>query len=310
MTGAVYQEFDDAAFSRFRRRLLRNKGGSEQREFLQAVRDDEEFLRVIQNAVVTQGSAEPVLCPDRLTESEFKQPPANTEEEMYSAWSSLTPRVACRTTFWANLTCCHIENGRIHAAYLAANGGPGAGGAERIDRVLHGDGESAAKPIDYCVRTVFRRLGGLPEARGNKSVYVDCPLARAWWRERLVAEVSKGDLDCAEDVRQVTRVNQTYWEELVVLVVSRNSVLGSHEVRDTFILSLADLMARKHRTPLRIAKNLRAACRMVGIIQASRELSVLEEGELRELMDDVVDLRHEQSGGAVSDDSQAQRAQS
>ena len=293
MTGTNYQEFDDAAFSRFRRRLLRNKGGSEQREFLQAVRDDEEFLRVIRSAVVTQGLAEPALCPDRLTESEFKQPPANTEAVLYDAWSSLTPRVACRTTFWANLTCCHIENGRIHATYLAANGGPGAGGAERIDRVLDGEGESADKPIDYCVRTVFRRLGGLPEARGNKSVYVDCPLARAWWRERLVSEVSKGDPVCAEDVREVTRVNQAFWEELVVLVVSRNSVLGSHEVRDTFILSLADLMTRERSTPLRIAKNLRAACRMIGTIQASRELSVLDEGEIRVLMDDVVRFQHE-----------------
>ena len=302
MTDADYQEFDDAAFSRFRQRLLREKGSSEQREFLQAVRKDKDFLHVIRSAVVMQGSGKPELCPDRLTESEFKQPPANTEADLYSAWSSLKPRVACRTTFWANLTCRHIENDRIHAVYLAANGGPGAGGAERIDRVLHGEGESAAKLIDGCVRTVFRRLGGLPEARGNKSVYVDCPLARAWWRERLVSEVAKGNPDCAENVREVTRVNQAYWEELVVLVVSRNSILGSHEVRDTFILSLADLMARERSTPLRIAKNLRTACRMVGTIQASRELSVLEEGELRALMDDVVRLHHEQ-GSAEGDNA-------
>ena len=297
MSGVSYQEFDDAAFRRFRQRLLRNKGSSEQREFLQTARDDEEFLHVIRSAVVTQGSGALALCPDRLTESEFKQPPANTEADLYSAWSSLPSRVACRTTFWANLTCRHIESGRIRAEYLAANGGTGAGGAERIDRVLNGEGESAAKSIDGCVRTVLRRLGGLPEARGNKSVYVDCPLARAWWRERLVSEVSKGDPDITEDVREVTRVNQAYWEELVVLVVSRNSVLGSHEVRDRFILSLAELMARERSTPLRTAKNLRAACRMVGTIQASRELSVLEEGELQKLMDDVVRLHHERQRG-------------
>ena len=293
MTGEAYREFDDAAFTRFRRKLLRTKGGSEQRGFLQAVRDDEEFLRVIRNSVGTQGSRDAPLCPDILTESEFKQPPAMTEADLYSAWSSLTPRVACRTTFWANLTCRHIESGRIRASYLAANGLPGAGGADRVDRVLQDESEGGAKPVDRCVRTVLRRLGGLPEARGNKSVYVDCPLARAWWRERLVAEVSGGDPDRAEDVREVTRVTQTYWEELVVLVVSRNSVLGSHEVRNTFILSLADLMAEEDQTPLRIVKNLRAACRMVGAIQASRELSVLDEGELRALMDEVVRLHHD-----------------
>ena len=301
MTSATYREFDDAGFSRFRRKLLRARGGPEQRDFLRAVHDDGEFLRAIRSEVITQGSEDPALGPDTLTESEFKQPPATTEAGLYGAWSSLTPRIACRTTFWANLTCRHIERGRIHATYLAANGGPSAGGAERIDRVLQGSGDNAATQIDRCVRTVFRRLGGLPEARGNKSVYVDCPLARAWWRERLVNEVSKGNPECAEDVREVTRVNQTYWEELVVLVVSRNSVLGSQEVRDKFVLSLADLMAKEPHTPMRIAKNLRAACRMVGAIQASRELSVLEEGELRTLMDQVVQLQHDRAGDSDGD---------
>ena len=293
VTSESYREFDDAAFTRFRRKLLRTKGGREQRDFLQAVRDDEKFLQVIRNGIATQGSREPSLCPDHLTESEFKQPPASTEVALYNAWSSLSPRVACRTTFWASLTCRHIENGLVQAAYLAANGGPGAGGAERIDRVLQAEGESAAKAIDNCVRTVLRRMGGLPEARGNKSVYVDCPLARAWWRERLVAEVTEHHPDRGDDVRDVTRVNQTYWEELVVLVVSRNSVLGSHTVRNAFILSLADLFVMRPQTPLRIAKTLRSACRMVGTIQASRELSVLEEGELRALMNAIVRLNHQ-----------------
>ena len=293
MTGEDFREFDDASFTRFRRKLLRTKGGPEQRGFLQVVRDDEEFLRVVRNSVGTDGSRDPSLCPYVLTESEFKQPPASTEADLYRAWSSLTPRVACRTTFWASLTCLHIENERIRAAYLAANGIAGATGAERIDRVLMDESEGAAKPIDDCVRTVLRRLGGLPD-RGNRSVYADCPFARAWWRERLVNEVSNGDSGRAEDIREVTRVNPTYWEELVVLVVSRNSVLGSHEVRNTFIRSLADLFVRENETPLRKAMRLRAACRMVGTIQASRELSVLEEGELRALMDDVVQFQHEE----------------
>ena len=300
MNGEKCREFDDAGYSRFRRKLLRTRGGTEQRDLLSALRDDAEFLHAVQSEVITQGSEDPALYPEALTESEFKQPPATTEAGLYRAWANLTPRIACRTTFWANLTCRHIETGRIHATYLAANGGPGDGGAERIDRVLLEKGDSAANQIDRCVRTVFRRLGGLPEARGNKSVYVDCPLARAWWRERLVSEVSRGEPDCAEDVRDVTRVNQTFWEELVVLVVSRNSVLGSQEVRDEFIRSLADLMGNEPQTPMRIAGNLRAACRMVGAIQASRELSVLAEGELRALMDEVIQLQHSRADNSHS----------
>ena len=293
MTGENYQEFDDAALSRFRRRLLRTKGGIEQREFLLAVRNDEEFLRDIRNRVSTRGSTKPTLCPERLTESEYKQPPANTETDLYEAWSSLTPRIACRTTFWAHLTFRHIVESRIQSSFLAANGGPSATGTARIDRVLQGEGDIAAKPIDSCVRTVLRRLGGLPEARGNRSVYVDCPFARAWWRERLIREVSGGDPELAATVREVARVNQTYWEELVVLVVSRNSILGSRAIRDTFILSLAELFEREPNTPLRLSTRLRSASRMVATIQASRELSVLATVELRTLMSEVVQIQHE-----------------
>ena len=53
MTGEAYQEFDDAALTRFRRRLLRTKGGPKQREFLRTVRNNEEFLRYIRNSVTT-----------------------------------------------------------------------------------------------------------------------------------------------------------------------------------------------------------------------------------------------------------------
>ena len=302
MSGANYEEFDDASYTRFRRNLLRAKGGKHQRDFLTAARNDEAFLSCVRRNTTKDGSRLPPLCPDRLTENEFKHPPANTEADLYKAWQELTPRIACRTTFWGNLTCRHIESGQIRAFYLAANGVPGSGGAERIDRVLQNDGPGAAKLIDDCVRTVLRRLSGLPEARGNRTVYVDCPLARGWWRERLVAEISQGDPDRAEKVREVVRVSQTYWEELVTLVVSRNSVLGSHTVRNSFILGLADLFTKEPETPLRIAKNVRLACRTVGVIQASRELSILEEHELHALMDEIVTLQHEQAFVRKADD--------
>ena len=291
MSGEGYLEFDDASYSRFRRRLLRTKGGTEQLSFLRAVRNEKEFVRVVEEHIVVRGILEPTLCRVPLTESEFRQPPSTTEQELYSAWSGLAPRVACRTTFWAHLTFRHVKKRSISATYLAANG-RSLSGAERIDRVLQENGDGAAKAIDDCVRTVLRRLGGLPEARGNKSVYVDCPFGRAWWRERLVGEVSNGDPNLADNVREVTRVNQTYWERLVVLVVSRNSVLGSRAVRDQFILSLAELFENEPNTPLRNAKNLQAACRMIGVIQGSRELSVLDKSELSTLMNDVVRLHH------------------
>ena len=113
------------------------------------------------------------------------------------------------------MTFRHIEEGRIESSFLAANGGGNVTGAQRIDAALNastGRGGDASL-LDRCVRTVLRRLGGLPEARGNRSVYVNCPLARAWWRERLVAEVAT---DGAEGLEREIRVGRAPGESAVL----------------------------------------------------------------------------------------------
>ena len=289
----AYKEFDDASYTALRRSLLRTKGGGRQREFLQAVRDSRDFLAFLQNEVSTTGELDAPLFSVKLTEDEFKEPPSSTEAELYDCWNDLTPRIACRTAFWANLTCRHVESGAIDSVYLAANGGSLPGGAERVDRALRSEGDNALTGVDQCVRTVLRRLGGLRDARGNRTVYVDCPFARAWWRERLVSEVCSGDRALAGKIRKVVRINQTYWERLVVMVVSRNSVLGSDSIRDAFILSLADFLSKNPDTPLGKANQLQLACRLVGAAQASRELGILEKEEIREFMDRILAVRHQ-----------------
>ena len=118
---------------------------------------------------------------------------------LYSSWSYVAPALACRSTFWAAVTLNHVRHGLIDSAFLAANGGNLPGGAERIDFALNDRSNSGPQRVDNCVRTVLRRLGGLPEVRGNRSVYVDCPFARAWWRERMIEQASEGRDDVARE---------------------------------------------------------------------------------------------------------------
>ena len=148
--------------------------------------------------------------------------------------------------------------------------------------------------LDKCVRTVLRRLGGLPEARGNRSVYVNCPLARAWWRERLVAEVATNEGEGLErEIRAVVHPeSQQYWEDLVTFVVSRNSVFGSVEVRNILIRTLAKVLDENPRSPLRTADELKRVCRSVSSIQASFELSVVPPEDVKSH-----DVGHRQDGG-------------
>lgn len=287
MPDSSFTELTDSAYTQLRRNLLRFKGSDQQRDFLTIVRDSATFLEYFKE-VPRLGNAEAPLAPYPMTESEYKEPPSDTEHALYDAWSTLTPSIACRSTFWANLTLAHIREARIQSVYLAANGGTVATGAERIDLVLLDKTARGPHRIDSCVRTVLRRLGGLPEVRGNRSVYVDCPFARAWWRERMVAEASGGDKQIARQVRFLVRIHQTYWEKLVDRIVFRNSTFGSTNIRNALLRALGHFLQANPKSELSTYQSFQRLCRRATAYQGSLELSVLSDTELDALMQSVV----------------------
>ena len=280
-------EFEDSDYTAFRKRLLRKKGSPAQRRFLRQVRAGDEFIAEL-DKIKANEAAEPALIPLPLTESEYKDPPIDTEQALYRSWSGIVPAVACRSTFWARLTLEHIRHGRIQSVYLAANGGALPGGAERIDRALADGTKQSDLLVDRCVRTVLRRLGGLPEVRGNRSVYVDCPFARAWWRERMVSEAAHGDTGIEAAVRGALRVNQTYWEKFIDRVVFRNSTFGAMNVRNAFIRALGSSLSSDPTSNLRQPATLQRLCRMATAYQGSRELGIIGVRELDTLMQSLV----------------------
>lgn len=282
-----YREFVDHEYTKFRKGLLARKGGARQADFLRSALDTEDFVESLSFGVAFCGSKEVQLLDTPLTENEFVTPPSDTEAALYRSWSDLEARTACRTTFWAHVTLTHIRSGRIEARYLAANGAGSAGGAVRIERALDASGDARAKEQDACVRTILRRLGGIPEDRGKRTVYVDCPFARAWWREWLVDQIARGDGEVARQVRAVVRINQTYWEKIVDRLVSRNSTFGSPNVRAAFVLGLA-VVVDDPASELRKPKALIQACRRVAAHQALRELAVLDDDELNTIMAEVL----------------------
>ena len=289
MNGGQQQtwEFDDAAYTNFRKRLLRRKGSGAQKRFLEQVKDHKEFVTELDEIKATD-AAESALIPFPLTENEFKDPPIDTEQALYQSWSGLVPAVACRSAFWARVTLEHVRHRRIQAVYLAANGGSLPGGAERIDRALADTTKKGQVLIDRCVRTILRRLGGLPEVRGNRSVYVDCPFARAWWRERMVAQAACGDTDLERAVRTALRINQTYWEKFIDRVVFRNSTFGAMSIRNAFIRALGSALTANPASSLREAKTLQRLCRRATAYQGNRELGIVSDHELDALMQELI----------------------
>ena len=127
---------------------------------------------------------------------------------------------------------------------------------------------------------MLRRLGGLPEVRGNRSVYVDCPFARAWWRERIVAEAAGGDDRSARHVRRVVRIHQTYWEKLVDRIVFRNFTFGSTNIRNALLRALAHFLRDNPDSDLTNYQSFQRLCRRTTAYQGTLEMSVLSDTEL------------------------------
>ena len=94
-------------------------------------------------------------------------------------------------------------------------------------------------------------------------------------------------------VLEVLRSNQGYWERLISVIVSRNSVRGSAVVLEAFVASLAKLSNAEPETHLLKAQQLVKAVRRLSTIAASRELGVLEFSDLDDLSWDVIWKQHQ-----------------
>lgn len=300
----AYAERDPEAYTRLQHRLIRNKGSRIQLDFLDSAKGKRSFLEFMDahDVVTTDGR---VVEPfdGALTEQSFKELTEGQERTAWEKWADVPPRMACRTSFWAEVTLRHVEAGSIEAPYwLAANGGKNESGEERIDRALAEKGEKRAKLMDDCVRTVFRRMSGLPLARGNRSVFVNPSFGRAWWRERLVARISgREGVGDRTALLNVVRCSQEYWERLVAMIVSRGSVFGSEDVQDAFVNSMAKHFKAVPSTPLKNTKSLTYALRRFSNIAASRELGVLDFSEIGEIADTLLAGVHQRIVGG--DDS-------
>ena len=286
----MYKRLNDEAYTRLRKSLLKEKGSDLQCRFIEAAQSSDTFVAFMRedSEISVEGGEDLNLLDEKLTESDYQEPTTYTEKKMYELWGDIPQETACRVTFWGEVTLRHIENGCIEASYLAGDR-QSHSGKDRIADALKGGGN--AKKIDRCVLTILRRMSGLPEARGNISLYVNCPFACAWWRGLWSTEVSQTTGEQRDSILSFLRWKQECWETLVRFVVSRNSVLGDSRVRDALIWSLAqkkmmlDESGAIGSSALFESKTLRAICRSLGIRCAWQELGILDINELKPLVD-------------------------
>ena len=273
------------------RGLLDVKGSPLQEEFLDAARDRRSFLDYM-SVLPVEGVQKPLLWDKPISETDFRALPIELELDLYRRWSDIPPDVARRSSFWAYLTCCHIEAGTIDSTHLVAT--DKLSGGSVIEQAL---ADSAPSRIDACVRMALRRMGGLRPARGRRSVYVDCMFARAWWRERMVEEATS---ELADGVRVLFRTRgKSLWEDLVSRLIDPKgvSVFGSldapSEVRRALILALARHVAGNRESLLAQSHQLWRIFEQAAIYEVTPGLGPATDVELARVVSAIVEARAE-----------------
>ena len=304
----MYLAFRFDEYWNLRRKLLRDR--YLQREFLEVTRDSASFIAWIEDRVGTEerivqekGEASESPPPqygfgeggwkfgwlDELTEKEYKNPPELVERALFSKWRGLSPAQASEETFWGYVTLEHIRKGIIEASWLAAYGGDRPGGLERIDRALEEgqkEGEQE-KRMDSAVRTILRCFSGLRVARGYRSVYVDCPFARAWWRRYWVEKIcNTTGADCERVAKTLAYSSKLdYWEALVTLIISAEQNTGDNKISTALQWALSERVTDEKKEVLFSRETLIKIRRLIGIRLAWQELGVFEVEELKGIMD-------------------------
>ena len=251
------------------------RGGDEQRRFIRlAAEDSTAFCRLVRSWGLKPGETPPITD-TRLTEKEFSDPPWSTEHAIASTWATLPASLAARPETWTRIHVAMIEEGRIKSSYLAANGS-GESGRRRITQALKG---TDAQLVDSCVRTVLRRLGGVIEARANRTAFLDCPLAKSWWRHRYATEAHKIFNRHSVEALSATLRPTFRWEALVEAMVSRLTVIGDSAIRPAVVQCFAEGAAPTGReaTDMLVWLGRRSTVQALGALGSDYVLQVVEE---------------------------------
>ena len=247
-----------------------------QDELIAVVKDGPQALASHMRGKLGLGAKQEIdapALPRPLTSSEYRDPPLALERDLCEALPHLTPAIAAQPAYW---TLCHIA--WIEADCFESPLEPFFLGTKATGKMPNA--------ADSAVRNLFRRMGGLPHARGKLSVLADCPISCAWWRRRaarLAAAESErvGDPFSVEDGHRVLHAGHDAWARLAGDSVHRITVVNSSRLRAALITEYGDASRDNRGLP---AKELRAVVRELATFGTTLRFDTVPWPELREIV--------------------------
>lgn len=184
-----YRRIDERTYLKFGKRLSQEGKDKEvlnvQVEFLQACRDGKDvFLKYLDENLLNEKNVmvgrKSVFFDHKFTEAEFRFPPMDTQELIWSAFKNVSKQNMSSCGFWGAVVINMIKYDCIAPDYLASNvNGVNETGIYMLDNVLN---SNDGKKIDNCVRRVLRSMGCPPAGRGKRIIFNDFYLGKSYWR--------------------------------------------------------------------------------------------------------------------------------
>ena len=277
----MIEVIDDEKFEEEQKRLIIPKskselrGSSEQIDFVgQVANSSSEFCMRARKWISSNGDA-PALLPRKLSYSEYHKPPYATEVEVAKTWNYLSPSLASRPGTWARISLELVENNLIEGHYFVDGGSGKYYGKDKINRILS---KNTPDEIDRCVRDIFRRLGGLIHVRGKRTTFIDCPLAKCWWRHRIACEANSHFRNFEiEDYSNLLRI-ASVWESLIEAMVSRLTVIGDQNIRPAIVRYLIENnnVSKENVKSLLDAVGRRSTTQALGSLDPSKVFDLIQ----------------------------------
>lgn len=232
----------------FGKLLLQQRGGREQREFLEACRCRENFIGYMSERLPMdeiEGESALADFDYQFEELEFIEPPMEPAQKYL--WDAFRPvdrdggeEIYADGCFWGVVVREMVERDLVEAPWLAVNVGdthPDAG-LTNIEEALEVEGDNAAKAVDDCIRRILRSMCN-PAPRGARIVFNDFPLGRSWWRWHWAERMAEFLGIERDDILQLI-LTGAHYELIAAKMHSGLSYLSPESVFGGLILFLQD----------------------------------------------------------------------
>lgn len=237
-----FKRSGEAAWSKFGRVLLRDKGSDEQVRFLESCKDGKNSFLLYMEEKLSSNSDKPCDIIDSIPCTLDLHRPVFTEEEFINLercpkneqaiWDTFqhTGDAVSLYGFWGYVTLNMIRKEYIQPLFLARDGH----GAKTIDRALqvNTNGE-----IDRVVRNILRSMCN-PAPRGKRVIFNDCYLSKSYWRWHWADKMSSRIQLNPDEIRAI--LDATYYAEFSEKMHSGKSYISSENVLGGLLLYLND----------------------------------------------------------------------